>query len=209
MFLGSISPWYVVLDSAKNAYMVGDTGPTSFPTTAGAFQMTAANSAFATNLKATGTALIYSTCLGSNASTSETYGAALDANNALYVGGDTTGGGLEDAFIAKISPMDALTATATITNSPTPTETLIYAATASSTATQTQTATSMATFTGTPTASASPTLAASASLTSNLPPTGIPTLTLFSTVTARITATNTASYTALAWAPQPLCHPQL
>jgi len=64
MFLGSISPWYVVLDSAKNAYMVGDTGPTSFPTTAGAFQMTAANSAFATNLKATGTALIYSTCLG-------------------------------------------------------------------------------------------------------------------------------------------------
>jgi len=232
-FLGSAGPQYVVLDSARNAYVVGYTTSTSFPTTAGAFQTTAptaANSAFVTKLNATGTALIYSTYLGSNTSNSEAYGAALDANNDLYVVGDTNGsgfplvnplqstttsggvfvsqlnpvgssllfstylgggmgigivvdmngnayvngyttaadfptinafqanaGGGEDAFIAKISPMDAPTATSTATNSPTASATLTYTATATSTTTRTQTTTSTTTLTNTASATISPT----------------------------------------------------
>ena len=53
----------IALDSARNAYVTGQTGNSGFPTTAGAFDRTNAGSldAFVTKLNATGSALLYST----------------------------------------------------------------------------------------------------------------------------------------------------
>jgi len=56
----------IALDSSNNAYVVGYTGSTTFPTTVGAFQRTigAGQAGFVTKLNSTGTALVYSTYLG-------------------------------------------------------------------------------------------------------------------------------------------------
>ena len=55
----------IAVDGSGNAYIAGDTTSTSFPTTTGAFQTSAANgfNTFVTKLNPTGTALIYSTYL--------------------------------------------------------------------------------------------------------------------------------------------------
>src|SRR5438477_4149011 len=56
----------IALDTVGNAYVVGHTSSTNFPTTPGAFQTALVGnvSAYVTKLNATGSALLYSTYLG-------------------------------------------------------------------------------------------------------------------------------------------------
>jgi hypothetical protein len=84
----------IVLDAAGNAYIVGQTFSTDFPTTAGAFQTScgggscAKGDAFIAELNSTGSALVYSTYLGGS-SVNQGNGIALDAANNAYVTGYT------------------------------------------------------------------------------------------------------------------------
>ena len=88
----------IALDAAGNAYVTGDAFSTDFPVTPGAFQSTnpAAASespdAFVTKLNATGTALVYSTCLGGGGAYAGNQGGAIavDAAGNAYVAGRTT-----------------------------------------------------------------------------------------------------------------------
>jgi hypothetical protein len=110
---------HITVDSSGNAYVVGDSFDTNFPTTSGAFQTTFGGgytNAFVTKLNPTGSALAYSTYLG----TSENYGygIAVDASGNAYVAGltsstnfpttlgtfQTTNGGGRDAFVTKLNP---------------------------------------------------------------------------------------------------------
>ena len=81
----------IALDATGAATVTGSTGSANFPTTTGAYQTSHAGSidAFVTKLNATGTALVYSTLLGS---TGDEYarGLALDASGAVTVCGDST-----------------------------------------------------------------------------------------------------------------------
>jgi beta-propeller repeat-containing protein len=83
------------IDAAGNAYLTGITTSTDFPTTPGAFD-TIHNGgffdAFVAKLNPTGSALIYSTFLGSPASDVST-GLAIDAAGNAYVTGSTSGSG--------------------------------------------------------------------------------------------------------------------
>jgi hypothetical protein len=107
----------IALDSAKNAYVAGGTFSTNFPTKN---PLQAANAggedAFVTKLNPTGNALIYSTYLGGSGD-EECLGIALDSVRNAYVTGNTlspnfptknpvqaANGGLEDAFVTKLSP---------------------------------------------------------------------------------------------------------
>lgn len=84
----------IVLDAAGNAYIVGQTFSTDFPTTAGAFQTScgggscAKGDAFIAELNSTGSALVYSTYLGGS-SVNQGNGIALDAANNAYLTGYT------------------------------------------------------------------------------------------------------------------------
>ncbi len=81
----------ISVDSSGNAYVTGITGSVDFPTTAGAFQITASAGrahAFATKLNATGSALIYSTYLAGSGDEGST-NSALDPGGNLYVVGLT------------------------------------------------------------------------------------------------------------------------
>jgi hypothetical protein len=82
----------IAVDAAGHAYVVGDTNSADFPTTPGAFQTAkggarGVNDAFVTKLNPTGSALVYSTFLG----TSVTVGNAIavDASGHAYVAGFT------------------------------------------------------------------------------------------------------------------------
>ncbi len=91
----------IAVDSAGNAYVTGTTASVNFPTTPGAFQvkssfsqsrrlLTAPCDAFVTKLNATGTALIYSTYLGSGTTSQNSgTGIAVDANGDAYLSGWT------------------------------------------------------------------------------------------------------------------------
>ena len=93
---GSDSGQGIALDAAGNAYVVGDTTSSDFPTTPGAFQTrkpTAgdAMNAFVTKLNAGGTALLYSTYLGGSGGVGELGTAvAVDSSGDAFVTGDTT-----------------------------------------------------------------------------------------------------------------------
>lgn len=87
----------IAVDSSGDAFVTGGTGSANFPTTPGAFQTTCPIGGFATTfvtkLNATGTALLYSTCLGgtSTATTgTRPAGIALDSNGSAYVTGNTS-----------------------------------------------------------------------------------------------------------------------
>ena len=95
----------IALDSADNAYITGFTGSAQFPTTAPhgfvAYQPVNDNigfsqngtSAFVSKLNTTGSALIYSTYLGSmitDSSFAEGFGIALDPTGNAYVTGTTS-----------------------------------------------------------------------------------------------------------------------
>ena len=108
----------IAVDSAGNAYVTGFTNSTDFPTTPGAFQTTAASGfvSFVSKLNPTGSALVYSTYLGSS-SYVYSRGIAVDSAGNAYVTGSagpnfpTTKdalqpvyGGNGDAFVAKLNP---------------------------------------------------------------------------------------------------------
>ena len=81
----------VAVDSSGNAYIVGTTQSTSFPTTTGAFQENpnGVQSAFVTKLNSTGTApLVYSTYLGGALDDSGN-GIAVDSSGNAYIVGTT------------------------------------------------------------------------------------------------------------------------
>jgi hypothetical protein len=108
----------IVVDAAKNAYVIGQTTSADFPTTAGAFQTASAGltDAFVTKLDPTGS-MVYSTYLG-GAGDEEARGIAVDAAGSAYVAGDTPSanfpttagafqgilGGLTDVFVTKLDP---------------------------------------------------------------------------------------------------------
>ena len=85
----------IAVDSSGNAYIVGATGASDFPTTAGAFQKTqngTTGNAFVTKLNSTGTALVFSTYLGGSGQTGKfdnAAGVAVDASGDVYITGST------------------------------------------------------------------------------------------------------------------------
>jgi hypothetical protein len=111
----------IAADAAGNAYVTGETTSGNFPTTAGAYQSANAGGtdAFMATINSDGSALIYSTYLGGS-SADIAFGIALDTAGIAYVTGRTAssadfpittdaiqptyGGGLNDAFVAKIDP---------------------------------------------------------------------------------------------------------
>jgi len=106
----------LAIDGAGNAYVSGGTGSLDFPTTPGAFATTpTGNDIFVTKLNAAGSALVYSTFLGSAGG-----GAAIavdGAGNAYVTGGTSStvfpttpdgfrpvfNGGPSDAFVARLN----------------------------------------------------------------------------------------------------------
>jgi hypothetical protein len=113
----------IVVDSASNAYVVGITSSSDFPTTAGAFQRTlasGASNAFVTKLNAAGTTLGFSTYVGGS-STDNALNVALDGSNNVYITGSTTStnfpttasapqktlGGNKDAFVTELKSTGA------------------------------------------------------------------------------------------------------
>jgi centrosomal CEP192-like protein/beta-propeller repeat-containing protein len=86
---GQDSAFSVFADSQGNAYVVGDTASSDFPTV-NAFQSTlksASGNAFVTKLNPTGTALLYSTYLGGSTGADVAYGVSIDALGEAYVTG--------------------------------------------------------------------------------------------------------------------------
>jgi hypothetical protein len=94
----------LAVDLSGNTYVAGKTDAVNFPTTAGAFQSFLAgnNDAFVAKLNATGSALVYSTYLGSskssdslptfnNVALDEAVSIAVDRGGSAYVTGRTTG----------------------------------------------------------------------------------------------------------------------
>jgi len=111
----------IAVDAAGNAYVVGQTLSSNFPTTAGAFQTSFGggySDAFLTKLSPTGSALVYSTYLGGTGE-DDGSGISVDADGNAYVAGftqsadfpatagafqTTFGGGYGDAFVTKLDP---------------------------------------------------------------------------------------------------------
>ncbi len=89
----------ITIDANGNAYITGNTSSSGFPTTTGAFQTNIKNvagNAFVTKLNSSGSALIYSTCIGgSGFNNSSVYGdvgnsIAIDASGNAYIAGSTS-----------------------------------------------------------------------------------------------------------------------
>ena len=110
----------VAVDPAGNIYIAGSTQSRRFPTSAGAMQASFAGStdAFVTKLNPSGTAVIYSTYLGSDRD-DEAFAVAADSAGNAYVTGYNYGGkfpvtagaaqatyvSARDAFVARLNPM--------------------------------------------------------------------------------------------------------
>jgi F5/8 type C domain/Beta-propeller repeat len=111
----------VAVDAAGQVYVTGSTESDDFPTTTGAFRTAIGIShhdGFVTKLDADGSALVYSTFLGSNGST-DPVAVAVDAGQHAYVAGNTwalnlpttagavgpprTSTGKRDAFLVKFA----------------------------------------------------------------------------------------------------------
>jgi hypothetical protein len=125
-FLGGGEGNGIAVDAVGNSFVTGTTGP-DFPTTAGAFDTSwnDGGDVFVTKLNSTGTALIYSTYLGSGGDDTSS-GIALDAAGNAYVTGqvagfdfglpfpttpgayDTSLNGDADIFITKLSATGAI-----------------------------------------------------------------------------------------------------
>jgi hypothetical protein len=111
----------IAVDSAANAYVTGEAGPTNFPTTAGAFKTAPMGyDTFVTKLNSAGSALVYSARFGGNLDDFGR-GIALDSAGNAYITGWTVcrsiictfptvnafqpnyAGGYQDAFVTKIN----------------------------------------------------------------------------------------------------------
>jgi hypothetical protein len=110
----------IAVDSASNAYVIGTTYSTDFPTTSGAFQTACGDAgclkpdAFVAKINPAGSALVYSTYLGGSGSDGGA-GIAVDSAGHAYVTGRAGSadfptknplqayGGDVDAFVAKIN----------------------------------------------------------------------------------------------------------
>ncbi len=106
----------ITVDGFGNAYVVGDTDASDFPTTPGAFRTappTVLGQVFVTKLNPAGTDLVYSTYLGPGVAS----GIALGTDHSVFVTGHTasavfpmviafqdTFGGATDAFVAMLNP---------------------------------------------------------------------------------------------------------
>ncbi len=111
----------VAIDSSGNAYVVGYTKSSDFPTTTGVYQTTLSGTtfdAFVTKLNSNGTAKTYSTYLGGSSGNTLANSIAVDSSGNAYITGYTTssnfptagtpfqstfGGGSYDAFVSKLS----------------------------------------------------------------------------------------------------------
>jgi hypothetical protein len=112
----------IAIDSSGNAYIVGVTLSSNFPTTAGALQtsntaLSDGSEAFVTKLNPSGTALSYSTYLGGNAANAAN-GVVIDSSGDAYVVGSTSSTqfpttpgvyqtakrGIANAFVVKLNP---------------------------------------------------------------------------------------------------------
>src|SRR5215213_6579912 len=124
-FLGGAnvdSGFDITVDAAGNAYVTGSTQllivPSTFPTTAGAFDTThnGSQDAFVTKLNPSGSALVYSTFLGGTDLDSAS-GIAVDSAGNAYVTGTTSSSDFpttvgafdttlndRDAFVTKLNP---------------------------------------------------------------------------------------------------------
>lgn len=80
----------IVVDLEGNAYVTGDTLPSNFPTTPGAYQsnVTSNVSIFISKLNPNGSNLVYSTHFGGSAK-DESHGISIDSNGNAYVTGMT------------------------------------------------------------------------------------------------------------------------
>lgn len=121
-FLGGADgevPAGIAVDEDGHAYVVGSTVPADFPTTPGSFDPThngGGDDAFVTKLAVDGSALVYSTFLGSTSSDNGN-AIAVDGNQNAYVTGfvtgsdfpttslayDTSFNGLFDAFVTRLN----------------------------------------------------------------------------------------------------------
>jgi YVTN family beta-propeller protein len=113
----------VTVDASGNAYVVGQTGSSNFPTTVGTVQTYGGGGdAFVTKLNPTGSGLVYSTFLGGMGG-DFAKGIAVDGSGNAYMTGATTstnfpttagafqttyGGGEWDAWVAKLNPSGSL-----------------------------------------------------------------------------------------------------
>jgi hypothetical protein len=79
----------IAVDAAGNAYVTGATNSSNFPTTVGALQTATPGNIFVSKLNAAGSALLYSTYLGSNEG-ERSSGIAVDAAGNVYVTGETS-----------------------------------------------------------------------------------------------------------------------
>lgn len=122
---GTDTGFAIALDSSNNAYVTGSTTSTNFPGAGGGYQSSLSGSmdAFVTKINSTGSATLFSTYLGGSGK-EEGRGIAVDAQNAVYVIGNTdsnnfpSSSGLQtfsggpshgnavdgDAFVTKFSP---------------------------------------------------------------------------------------------------------
>jgi hypothetical protein len=104
------------LDSAGNAYVIGDTDSSNFPTVNPIQPVNNGSDAFVTKINAAGSARVYSTYLGGDGDQDNASGIAVDSAGNAYVAGSTDssnfpttnpiqpsyGGGGRDAFITKL-----------------------------------------------------------------------------------------------------------
>ena len=111
----------IAVDSAGNAYVVGQAGSTNFPTTAGSFQPAIAGDlgytdAFVSKINAAGNAIVYSSYLGGGGP-DVALGVAVDSTGNAYVVGEeqstnfpSTAGAFQtpqfdwDVFVVKLNP---------------------------------------------------------------------------------------------------------
>jgi hypothetical protein len=116
--IGNDVGYGIAVDGSGNAYVTGFTNSTDYDVTPGAFQTTKEGGwdVFVTKLNATGTALVYSTCIG-GIRNDVGYGIAVDGSGNAYVTGytestdydvtpgafQTTNGGNDDVFVTKLN----------------------------------------------------------------------------------------------------------
>jgi hypothetical protein len=80
----------IAVDSAGEAYVVGETGSVTFPTTVGAFDTASTRAkGFVTKFNASGDGLIYSTHLGGSGGSDGALAVAVDSAGEAFVAGDT------------------------------------------------------------------------------------------------------------------------